>query len=384
MYIDSVTGTLQSLNDTAGTLARMKDATVQNKIRQAELLNRMGENQAAEEMFNQAQHYGLSSLFAPGTQAWQAAGAFGDSPEPVQLKALNTLSGAMNPGATDISALDGNAATGISTKGIDKLTNKEVAKLESYQKQEDAANKPITDYNREAQAYNASIPQFRSSYEGDEPDQLNQLADDTMAAIKFAESQGDYQAAAAAYNKYVQTGRAIADHYQHQFKPLGSEYFFSPKKGGGGGTGEKGEKYVYGDDPLTAQTIHIPDYVYNKGEKAIESYIEKTWPSIYKKGTRIKRAGTNQSDDYDAVKDAQAKKLQDENSLTSNSAWEALVDKYDNIVTSRAKAREKALAELKSQGKDVRMDQYGRYVIIDAAGNNRNVVQSKPEDEVTF
>lgn len=356
MYIDGVSGTLQSLNDTAGTLARMKDATVQNKIRQAELLNRMGENKAAEEMFNQAQHYGLSSLFAPDTKAWEAGGAF-ESPDAIQLQGLNTLTDQAKKG--DIAGIFGNSQG----KGLDTLTgttpinsdmvNTGIGKLDhdpktfdpkkQYKtqrtlmadlqnnsevkgniqqfKKEKAANDQIEADNRKIQAYNDSIPQFRSSYEGDEPDQLNQLADDTMAAIKFYESQGTEdgrRAAAAAYNKYVQTGRAIADHYQHNFKPLGSEYFFSPKKGGGGGTGEKGDFHLYGDDPLTAQSIFIPESVYRKGEKAVDAFVKDNWPSIYKKGTRLKPAGKNQSDDYDAVKDQQARKLEAENDMIEN------------------------------------------------------------------
>lgn len=308
MYIDPVSGTLQSLNDTAGTLARMKDATVQNKIRQAELLNRMGENKAAEEMFNQAQNYGLSSLIAPATQAWKAGGAFEDTPETMQLQSLNPLSDTAQKGQNVLSAfsnakggveslagLNGELYNGINSDMLNdggkvipinakfkKVKGEQAFKgeLGAYDK-ETAANNQITDYNRKAQAYNESIPQFRSSYEGDEPDQLNQLADDTMAYIKFAEKEGRYQDAAAAYNKYVQTGRAIADHYQHNFKPLGSEYFFTARKSNGGGRSEKTEDYNIIVNGEAIDITGIPRSILNAKDQ--NAALMKYKPDLFKR-----------------------------------------------------------------------------------------------------
>jgi hypothetical protein len=283
MYIDTVSGTLQSLNDTAGNLNRIKAQYEEDQLKRAELLNRMGQDETAEKALWDAKHSGLLSRLLPNTATGRGAeGAFlEDAPETMQLKDLNTLSGAITPGATDISALNGNAITGISTKGIDKLTNKKVAKLDLYQKQEDKANQPIADYNRKAQAYNESIPQFKQKYEGNEPDQLNQLADDTMAAIKFAESQGDYQGAAAAYNKYVQTGRAIAQGFQHNFTPLGSEYFFSPKKGGGGTGSEKTEDYNIIVNGKKIDITGIPRSILNAKDQ--NAALMKYKPELFKR-----------------------------------------------------------------------------------------------------
>jgi hypothetical protein len=416
MYIDSVTGTLQSLNDTAGNLNRIKSQYERDRLARAELLNRMGQDETAEKALWDANHSGLLSRLLPNTATGRGAeGAFlEDTPETMQLQSLNPLSDTAQKGQNVLSAfsnakggveslagLNGELYNGINSKMLDD-SGKVVAQgkkfnpvkgdkafageLGAYDK-ETADNAQIEADNRKAQAYNESIPQFKQKYEGNEPDQLNQLADDTLKAIKFYE-QRDPQKAAAAYVKYVQTGRAIAQGFQHNFTPLGSEYFFSPKKGGGGTGKGKMVDYFYGTGGIGGKgtLIQLPEYTLGDEEaqmKYIQNHYKKLWASE-PNGRLSAKVGTEGTEFQTPEDRARTEELQNKISLEKNAAWEDLVNKYDGPLTSRAAAREKALAELKSQGKDVRMDQFGRYVIIEVAGNNRNVVQSNPEDEVTF
>jgi hypothetical protein len=407
MYIDSVTGTLQSLNDTAGNLNRIKSQYERDRLARAELLNRMGQDETAEKALWDANHSGLLSRLLPNTATGRGAeGAFlEDTPETMQLQSLNPLSDKAQAGSGDINSYGLQSLSGenkyIPSEAdfiIDKKTGlpvlnkkgtigKEYADANTQFKKEAAANAQIEADNRKAQAYNESIPQFKQKYEGNEPDQLNQLADDTLKAIKFYE-QRDPQKAAAAYVKYVQTGRAIAQGFQHNFTPLGSEYFFSPKKGGGGTGKGKMVDYFYGTGGIGGKgtLIQLPEYTLGDEEaqmKYIQNHYKKLWASE-PNGRLSAKVGTEGTEFQTPEDRARTEELQNKISLEKNAAWEDLVNKYDGPLTSRAAAREKALAELKSQGKDVRMDQFGRYVIIEVAGNNRNVVQSNPEDEVTF
>ena len=418
MYIDSVSGTLQSLNDTAGTLARMKDATVQNKIRQAELLNRMGENKAAEEMFNQAQHYGLSSLIAPNTQEWKPEGAF-ESPEAIQLNELNALSdtaqkgqnvlsafGTAKGGVDQLAGLNGELYNGISSDMLNdggKVIPQDVklkaikggkafeGELGAYGK-ETADNKQIEADNRQRQADNDSVPQFKSSYEGDEPDQLNQLADDTMAYIKFAESKGDYQGAAAAYNKYVQTGRSIADHYQHNFKPLGSEYFFSPKKGGGGGgTGNKYDNYMIKRSDGSKVSLQLPKGVdpdSKQGRKIAANkgiitntlnYAPGDWHPESTDSSYLTEKEQQEANKIAADLDRDAKN-------EAQMAWDGTYKGIDIHKSPKDRADEANNILGPNSKYTYVVNQWGGVNMVERNGysDKRNVVQSNPEDEVVF
>ena len=414
MYIDSVSGSLQSLNDTAGTLARMKDATVQNKIRQAELLNRMGENKAAEEMFNQAQHYGLSSLIAPTTQEWKPEGAF-ESPEAIQLNELNALTdtaqkgqnvlsafGTAKGGVDQLAGLNGELYNGISSDMLNdggKVIPQDVklkaikggkafeGELGAYGK-ETADNKQIEADNRQRQADNDSVPQFKSSYEGDEPDQLNQLADDTMAAIKHYESKGDYQNAAAAYNKYVQTGRAIADHYQHNFKPLGSEYFFSPKKGGGGGGGEKTEDYNIIVNGKKIDITGIPRSILNAKDQ--NAALMKYKPELFKRlgitnpsQFNLEPSGKEGSGRLDDLQQTSVKEKEAELMRKAQIDAELAMEKADTFGWQSTAEKVRRANAILGADHPYYYDNSGN-LVRRAGGGNSNVVQSNPEDEVTF
>lgn len=310
MYIDNITGSLQSLNDTAGNLNRIKAQYEENQLKRAELLNRMGQDETAEKALWDANHSGLLSRLLPNTATGRGTeGAFlEDAPETMQLQSLNPLSDTAQKGHNVLSAfsnakggveslagLNGELYNGINSDMLNdggkvipinakfKTVKGEQAfkgELGAYDK-ETADNAQIEADNRKAQAYNESIPQFRQRYEGNEPDQLNQLADDTMAYIKFAEKEGRYQDAAAAYNKYVQTGRAIAQGFQHNFTPLGSEYFFSPKKGGGGTGGEKTEDYHIIVNGKRVDVTGVPRSVMNSKDQNVS--LMKLKPDLFKR-----------------------------------------------------------------------------------------------------
>lgn len=109
MYIDTVTGTLQSLNDTAGNLNRIKAQYEEDQLKRAELLNRMGQNPAAEKALWDANHSGLLTRFLPNrSEGWTV-----DSPfyiEGEKLDDLNSLSA---------DAIEGQNLAGLDDKGLE-------------------------------------------------------------------------------------------------------------------------------------------------------------------------------------------------------------------------------------------------------------------------
>lgn len=459
MYIDTVSGTLQSLNDTAGNLNRIKAQYEEDQLKRAELLNRMGQNPAAEKALWDANHSGLLTRYLPNrSEGWTV-----DSPfymEGEQLDSLNSLSadaieGQQLAGLDDkgleaqalsslsgdfadarkmgnwgnvsdnsdainrLRSLDGNmiqddfVANKVFSSGGDEVARQMVGdpvlkplpfktkgmadsnpytqayreKIKTYQKEKDA-NDLIETSNREKTARNSKIPSFARVYEGDETDQITQLNNDAKKAIKYYLDRGDTTSAMLAYDTYVTTGNSIAQRYQHDFKAIDAKSLFPKDKGGGGAGKGKMVDYSYGTGGIGGKgtLIQLPEYTLGD-EEAQMKYIKKHYKTLWDKepnGRLSAKVGTEGTEFQTPEEKARTEELQNKISLEKSDAWEALVNKYDNLITSRSAAREKALAELKSQGKDVVMDQYGRYVIIEVAGNNRNVVQSNPEDEVIF
>jgi hypothetical protein len=452
MYIDPVSGTLQSLNDTAGNLNRIKAQYEEDQLKRAELLNRMGQNPAAERALWDANHSGLLTRYLPNrSEGWTV-----DSPfymEGEQLDSLNSLSadaieGQNLAGLDDkglkaqalsalsgdfadarkmgnwgnvsdnsdainrLRSLDGNmiqddfVANKVFSSGGDEIAPQMVGdpvlkplpfktkgmadsnpytqayreKIKTYQK-EKAANDLIETSNREKTARNSKIPSFARVYEGDETDQITQLNNDAKKAIKYYLDRGDTTSAMLAYDTYVTTGNSIAQRYQHDFKAIDAKSLFPKDKGGGGGTG-KGDMvdYSYGTGGIDGKgtLIQLPKSVLGN-EEAQWKYIQDNYKTLWDKepnGRLSAKVGT-EGTDYQTPEDrARTEDIENKNSISQNAAWEDLVEKYDGPFTSRAAAREMALAELKSQGKDVVMDKYGRYVIIETGGNNRNVVRS--------
>lgn len=451
MYIDPVSGTLQSLNDTAGNLNRIKAQYEEDQLKRAELLNRMGQNPAAEKALWDANHSGLLTRYLPNrSEGWTVDSPFyiegeqldslnslsadaiegqklaGLDDKGLKAQALSSLSGDFadarkmgnwgnvsdNSDATNrLRNLDGNmiqddfVANKVFSSGGDEVAPKMVGdpvlkplpfktkgmadsnpytqayreKIKTYQK-EKAANDLIETSNREKTARNSKIPSFARVYEGDETDQITQLNNDAKKAIKYYLDRGDTTSAMLAYDTYVTTGNSIAQRYQHDFKAIDAKSLF-PKDKGGGGTGKgKMVDYSYGTGGIGGKgtLIQLPEYTLGD-EEAQMKYIQKHYKTLWDKepnGRLSAKVGTEGTEFQTPEDKARTEELQNKNSLVKSDAWEALVDKYDGPFTSRAAAREKALAELKSQGKDVVMDKYGRYVIIETGGNNRNVVRS--------
>jgi hypothetical protein len=459
MYIDSVSGTLQSLNDTAGNLNRFKAQYEEDQLKRAELLNRMGQNPAAEKALWDANHSGLLTRYLPNmSKGWEADSPFniegesldslnslsadaiegqklsGLDDKGLKAQALSSLAGDFadtrgmtewgnvsdNTVATDkLRSLDGKminddfVANKVFSSGGDKVAPKMVGdpvlkplkfktrgiadsnpytreyreKIAAYQK-EKSANDVIETRNKSKEKRNGEIPSFAKTYKGDETDQLTQLNNDATKAIKYYLNKGDTTSAMLAYDTYITTGNSIAQRYQHDFKAIDAKSLFPKGKGGGNGRSDKKIDYSYGTGGIGGKgtLIQLPEYTLGD-EKAQMKYIETHYPKLWAKepyANLSAKVGTEGTEFQTPEDKARTEELQNKNSLTQSDAWEALVDKYDGVLTSRAKAREKAYAELRAQGKDVVMDQYGRYVIVDGGSSNRNVVQSNPEDEVTF
>jgi hypothetical protein len=421
MYIDPISGTLQSLNDTAGTLNRIKSQYERDRLARAELLNRMGQDETAEKALWDADHSGMLSSLLPNTATGRGAeGAFlEDAPEQIPLQGLNTLSGQAlagqnvlpafsnaKGGVDQLAGLNGELYNGISSDILNdggkvvaqgkkfkpvKGDKAFAGELGAYEK-ETAANKQIEEDNRKAQAYNESIPQFRQSYEGNEPDQLNQLADDTMAAIKFAERNGDTQGAAAAYNKYVQTGRAIAQGFQHNFTPLGSEYFFTAKKGkGGGGTGGKYDNYMIKRSDGSKVSLQLP--------KGVDPDSKQGRQIAAEKGIVTKDLNYNPGDWHPESTDSSyltEKEQQEANKIAADldrdakneaqMAWDGTYKGIDIHKSPKDRADE-ANNILGPNSKYMYVvNQWGGVNMVERNGysDKRNVVQSNPEDEVVF
>lgn len=108
MYIDSVSGTLQSLNDTAANLNRFKAQYEEDQLKRAELLNRMGQNPAAEKALWDANHSGLLTRYLPNmSKGWEA-----DSPFNIEGESLDSLN------SLSADAIEGQKLSGLDDKGL--------------------------------------------------------------------------------------------------------------------------------------------------------------------------------------------------------------------------------------------------------------------------
>jgi len=297
-YIDTITSSLANAADIANGLANMKAQTIQNKLRQAELLNRMGENGPAEELLNQANHYGLSSILAPRTEDWTPEAMFG-MPK-IQIKSLNDIVsvakdtlgkgeainmtpdlaarynsntiGMGNPKKAQslLSYLADDMGINANTKVGKKQTaalNQDVANIFTRQPVYKSLNnnEEIKEQNREAKAYNDALPKINEDYRGNEVDQVTKIVDNTQKVVNYWLGKGKTDKAIDAFNKGNSLYKSTRMHYQHDSgdKGLNPNDFF-PKTGGGTGAkyenytiktnqGDKSVKLPYGYDPDTAQ-----------------------------------------------------------------------------------------------------------------------------------
>ena len=384
LYIDRSAG-LQNLQNVAEGLAKMKAETIQNKLRQAQLLNQMGENYAAEDALNGINNYGLSSLLAPDTKAWEVSG-IADSPAAKEKKSLlgygsslnQTLGGLINTGEAGIKNFN-IADTAVKNAELEQKKKKKKETLIGREVGDNSVintmreNAQIEQSNKEADSYNSKLPEFRQSYTGDEPDQLNQLHDDAENSIKFFLGQGDEKSAMMVWNKYLQTGNAIAQHYQHEFKPMDLKYLFDKPKGTGGpGNGAKGEHYLYGNDEYSAQDIFIPDSVYQKGEATIEKYVRDKYPSIYNSGSRVILSGKNT-----------AKNLSEEELMQRHENISKMIQEQRNGDEDWSAAQQRYEEKLASEGK--RIAYKGNYAvgIVDMTDNEKTAYWKKRNGTVS-
>lgn len=292
-YIDSISPSLQMFNDSMGGLQRMKQSAISQRLQLADMLNRQGDNQAAEDALDSARNYGLSSLFSKPPTAFSVQGAYSNQNTPDvalqplqdlqakqqvyggvdaaqggilaqlqqvyggktpdyynQLKVMGLQAAGADPQSALSAALDTNKIVNNDIRSnIDPVFNAQLQDYKNLQsdqaysdKQTDKANAPIIQannaanaYNQKAQAYNDNRPQYHDTYDGDMVDQRQQLMDDTNNAIHDALQRGDQQAALSAYNKYRVTDASILAHYQQKPDPLDAAYFFPKPTVGGGG-----------------------------------------------------------------------------------------------------------------------------------------------------
>lgn len=380
MYIDSVSGTLQSLNDTAANLNRFKAQYEEDQLKRAELLNRMGQNSAAEKALWDANHSGLLTRYLPNmSKGWEADSPFNiegeslDSLNPLsadaiegqklsglddkglKAQALSALAGDFadtrgmtewgnvsdNTVATDkLRSLDGKminddfVANKVFSSGGDEVAPKMVGdpvlkplkfktrgiadsnpytreyreKIAAYQK-EKSANDVIETRNKPKEKRNGEIPSFAKTYKGDETDQLAQLNNDAIKAIKYYLNKGDTTSAMLAYDTYITTGNSIAQRYQHDFKAIDAKSLFPKDKGGGGGTGEDKVDYTYGSGGKGGKgtLVQIPKSVLGNEER-IRKYIKNNYKELYaaepngKLEAKVGTEGSGMMNDLDQLK----------------------------------------------------------------------------------
>jgi hypothetical protein len=153
-----------------------------------------------------------------------------------------------------------------------------------------------------------------------------------MITIQAIRSGGGIEA----YNRYIVTSKAIADHYGHKADILSPDYFGIGKQKGGG-SGNKSDYYLYGD---SEQVIEVPAWAM-KTSKSREDYISKDYPDLYVQGSRLKRAGTTGGTDMNDYQNVQTRLAQKELKAYDQSDANAMVNENDGYFTSTKAAREK-------------------------------------------
>ncbi|GEM_PF-2598515 len=296
MYIDTISPTLQAFNDTVSGLQQMKNNTIEQRLKQAQLLRDMGYNKDAEKMLSSARNYGLSSLLAGPANEWEPKGAF-DEVNPAlkslvdtpvlneQQKILNELQslyGDDKQGAADYSRNLQMLAADISNRriqdtdaGVKDMPGILKSALLGIRTNEKAVNefKKAESQNEQVRKYNADLkPVYKKSYTGNEVDQQQGLMDDTIKAIKKG-------GGLAAYNKYLTTGKAISDHYGHDFKALPAEYFGLSKNNGGGGSGKPERINIFDSNGKLIGAVKSSDAILETKDPA--AYLMKKHSPIF-------------------------------------------------------------------------------------------------------
>jgi len=333
-YIDTVTPTLNSLIDAGRLIEESNKNRNNSNLQLAQLYRSMGENKNSENALRSVENTGILgaiSNIVNRDKEWKPDGAFNEfnpqSKDLIKEPALNAQQGILK----ELQSLYGDDKQGLSdyNKNMQSIasdiTNRKIQETNAGSNQVSGIVKSalsdlrsndtaIKDYNNvkfqneRINDYNANLkPVYSNSYKGDETEQSQNLIDDTIKAVK---SGGGL----VAYNRYITTGRTLADHYGHDFKALAPEYFgINKSKGSGSG---KSDYYLYGDNE---QVIEIPSWAMKTSANR-EAYISKNYPDIYVKGLILKKAGSNSGESLNPLQKEQLKASANENDMMFKAA----------------------------------------------------------------
>ncbi|PKL19573.1 MAG: hypothetical protein CVV49_00620 [Spirochaetae bacterium HGW-Spirochaetae-5] len=401
MYIDTINPSLQNFNDSMRGLQQMKQNSIAQRMQQAALLRDMGYNAEAEKMIHSAKNYGLSSLFADDPKEWEAKGIFDEyNPQAKELiknpeltaqqqilKELQALYGDDKQGQKDynknVQLLGAEMSnrkiqeTGAGMKEMPGILKSTLTGLRDNEKAvKNSAS--IEKQNEQIKQSNSSLkPLYKTTYTGNEVDQQRDLTNDTMKVIQNG-------GGLAAYNKYITTGQAIADHYGHDFKALPPEYFGLNKNKGGSGRGKTEKVYLY--NKATGKVI--------TGGMATENELSSSDPTttLFKKfGKAMERSGIKDPSEIEvqygtgentgAMNDLEKEKLKETKAMNEamaksqalaawNEADPAGLDLGIGKKTERAKLANSAL----SADNPYRFDENGELIY---SGGSSNVATTK-------
>jgi hypothetical protein len=152
------------------------------------------------------------------------------------------------------------------------------------------ANGDIESYNKNADAANRFNAQYKKSYTGNAPEQLQGVIDDTLIAVKNAKTYDDM---VSAYTKGYSKYNSINNHYGWESKFPTPDQFGVAKSGGTKGV--ELVDYYYGKPGSTStDLVQIPKYMLGDDAK-IQAYIKQKYNRFYADDkSLISKAGTDQ------------------------------------------------------------------------------------------
>ena len=296
MYIDHISGSLQNFNNSMRGLQGLAELDEQRRKRQLQAsieAKDRGDNPTAERLFLESQRGLLGNMFGKEAQEWEidnpyrgkeaSLQALIETPEQQQVQSLKDTN-AVN----ELKKIYGNNTEALNKQlGLMGLTQTPQDIISGYD-QKVAQNKQISADNRRAEAYNKKLANVPKSYKGNESYQNQQILDNAMNAISNA---GTMQEKLENYNRYLTTGKAIADHYGHRFEAQPAA-FFGIGSGGKGGSGSGKPDDVYIKDlegnaiiplKLTNKEINDPEIkekLFNRYQKQLASKGIHSWEDL--------------------------------------------------------------------------------------------------------
>lgn len=285
MYIDHISGSLQNFNNSMRGLQNLAELDEQRRKRQLQAsieAKDRGDNPTAERLFLESQRGLLGNMFGSDSKEWEInnpyrgkeAGlqALIETPEQQQVQTLKDVNA-----IKQLKKIYGNNTEALNKQlGLMGLTQTPQDIISGYD-QKVAQNKQISADNRRAEAYNKRLADIPKSYKGNESYQNQQILENAMNAISNA---GTMQEKLENYNRYLTTGKAIADHYGHRFEAQPAA-FFGIGSGGKGGKGEKPKPYNIIVDGDKIRVVGVTDSML-MDKDGINAAIIKRYPKLAK------------------------------------------------------------------------------------------------------